>query len=472
MDVDRRGFLKTSAGLSSLAAASLLGGCGSLLTQIQNRPTRRGSQSLPDNDPVWDIYEAAVQAMRALPGADGRNWEQQAQIHLDHCPHGNWFFLPWHRAYLFYFEQICKELAADDSFALPYWNWNANREIPTPFWSGGLSHPRNVGPTSQANAAWVGDPALNAIYALNNFTLFGSGASTTQRGFSSSGELESTPHNNIHGWIGQDMGTYVSPRDPIFWLHHCMIDCMWWHWNADLGNPNTNDPVWTNFNFVDNFFDRDGVPASMTSISTVILPITEYRYEPCHVGATAADMGQRDREDLARLRSFLEEGAEVPTGLEAVAELARGDAAFDTMVLPQTAIRGALEGRAPHVVVEIDVDDPPSDEIYYLRLFVDLPDASPRTPITDPHYAGALGFFEDPQAHAGHDGPAQTRFRIDIGPTLKRLSELGQLPDRVTLQLVATPFAGREDGFVEPRSLVRRVQVGLMDRVRTRFDEE
>ena len=53
------------------------------------------------------------------------------------CQHNCWYFLPWHRWYLYYFEQIARatltELVAADTFvgrkdiasswALPYWNY-------------------------------------------------------------------------------------------------------------------------------------------------------------------------------------------------------------------------------------------------------------------------------------------------------------------------------------------------------------
>ena len=45
--------------------------------------------------PTLAAYSAAVQAMKNLPQSDPRNWERQAEIHLNGCPHGNWYFLPW-----------------------------------------------------------------------------------------------------------------------------------------------------------------------------------------------------------------------------------------------------------------------------------------------------------------------------------------------------------------------------------------
>jgi hypothetical protein len=71
-------------------------------------------------------YQTAVQEMLKLPPADPRNWYRNAFVHLLDCPHGNWWFLPWHRGYLGWFEQTCRELSKDPTFALPYWDWTAD----------------------------------------------------------------------------------------------------------------------------------------------------------------------------------------------------------------------------------------------------------------------------------------------------------------------------------------------------------
>ena len=77
-----------------------------------------------------ETYKRAIRAMLSLPPTDPRNWYRQAIIHLLDCPHGNWWFLPWHRGYLFHFEEICRQLSADDSFALPFWDWTAAPRVP------------------------------------------------------------------------------------------------------------------------------------------------------------------------------------------------------------------------------------------------------------------------------------------------------------------------------------------------------
>ena len=75
-------------------------------------------------------YAKAVRAMLALPPEDPRNWYRHAIIHTMDCPHGNWWFLPWHRGYLGWFEQICRDLSRDPQFALPYWDWTAEPKVP------------------------------------------------------------------------------------------------------------------------------------------------------------------------------------------------------------------------------------------------------------------------------------------------------------------------------------------------------
>jgi hypothetical protein len=44
-----------------------------------------------------------------------------------------WFFLPWHRLYLYYFEQIIRNVLRDNSFSLPYWDAVSEPTIPVLF---------------------------------------------------------------------------------------------------------------------------------------------------------------------------------------------------------------------------------------------------------------------------------------------------------------------------------------------------
>ena len=93
--VTRRDFMKEAVGMSALAIGILTGGCELFqmtTRKIQSRPVRRDISTLSPNDPIILTYKDAVTKMKALPSSDPRNWTRQAEIHNNHCPHGNWYF--------------------------------------------------------------------------------------------------------------------------------------------------------------------------------------------------------------------------------------------------------------------------------------------------------------------------------------------------------------------------------------------
>lgn len=59
---------------------------------------------------------------------DRRNYNNQALVHQNHCQHGWERFLPWHRAYLYEFEQNLQDF--DRDIMLPYWDWTMPRYRP------------------------------------------------------------------------------------------------------------------------------------------------------------------------------------------------------------------------------------------------------------------------------------------------------------------------------------------------------
>src|SRR5262245_59304005 len=76
--------------------------------------TRQSLGSLAPDDPILQSYRTAIERMKALPETDPRNWTRQARIHEDFCPHSNWLFLPWHRAYLAAFERIIRQMSGNE----------------------------------------------------------------------------------------------------------------------------------------------------------------------------------------------------------------------------------------------------------------------------------------------------------------------------------------------------------------------
>lgn len=375
----------------------------------------------------------------------------QADIHKDWCPHGNWYFLPWHRAYLFYFEKIIQKLTGNKDFGLPCWNWQAHRQVPPAFWGGPsnpLFHtPRTATPTSQASASAVGASVIESILSIpeTDFFLFASGQSATQRGPGGTGQLEGTPHNIIHGFVGGDMGSVpTAARDPVFWAHHCMVDCIWAEWNIGRKQRNTNDPQWLNFTFAGNFVDEDGNSVDISVLSTIIMPLVAYRYEITEKGEAKPDEAKK-RQDIEDLRRFLEAGTYVLTTPpkpflafdQAELRLGAQAAVFPVPVAP---LRNILSRADTRVVLSIGGMHMPEEGTFFVRVFLGDIEASAQTPIDDPHYAGSFAFF------VGGKQPMTATFLVDVTETLQRLAERGELAaDRasVPLRLVAVPF---EDG--------------------------
>jgi tyrosinase len=462
--LSRRDFLKGAGSVGALGLLTATGGCETLIHDIENRPVRRNIANLSPSDPIVQTYQAAVSAMKALPISDPRNWTQQANIHFNHCPHSNWWFLPWHRAYLWYFERICQKLTGNNDFALPYWNWTTSPSIPSVFWGQGnplLDTTRGRGPSDQADPSFVGPAVVNNILNQTNFFLFASGAATHQRDFSQYGMLEGTPHNYIHGWVSGDMGAFHSPLDPVFWCHHNMLDCLWTDWNIDRNNPNTNDPTWANLQFTD-FVDENGNAVSFVTAAAPLLPFLFYRFEPCSPAEAKAQI-VRDR---TALQKFLREGAPVrldfiqrlPLQQAVVGEAGRPP--IGKIAVAPELLRSLLTtGANTAALLTIAGVNAPAENDFFVRVFLGKPDASADTPLDDAHYVGSFAFFSDTAPMPGMADHPKPGFVINATPTVRRLSQAGALPTDTQLSLVAVPFPGRK--AAGQRITVERLELGI-----------
>ena len=143
----------TLTDVSSLTRRRLLGAGAALAAtvalpsgvQAQAARFRRWEITDPAMPPrVLASYKAGITAMLALPPTDPRNWYRNAMVHLFDCPHGNWWFLDWHRAYLGWLETTLRDLSGDPDFALPYWDWTKTPSVPQAMFDGVLD-PNNAG---------------------------------------------------------------------------------------------------------------------------------------------------------------------------------------------------------------------------------------------------------------------------------------------------------------------------------------
>lgn len=156
-------------------------------------------------------------------------------IHGDpaHQPHTTQRFLPWHRVYLLKLEQALRAIHPD--VTLPYWDWTKASEQEIPAWVAGVT-PTVVTPTQTIHVTrFPQTPADLATIASNTPNAL---AQTDFTNFTS--RLQGV-HNSVHVWVGGSMGSVpTAPADPIFWMHHCNIDRLWWVWQTTPGNAGKN----------------------------------------------------------------------------------------------------------------------------------------------------------------------------------------------------------------------------------------
>lgn len=469
-DPSRRDFLRRTASLVAVAGvAPFLGACESCFERIRSRPIRRSLATLAPNDPIIETYRDAVAQMKALASTDRRSWQAQAQIHFDHCPHGNWYFLPWHRAYLHYFELICRDLTGNEDFALPYWDWTVDASVPAPFW-GDSSNPlfqsgRTATSSSVANSLLVGRPVIDDILNEIDFQVFGSGASTGQRQRTTTGRLEGTPHNYVHGFVGGVMGSYMSPLDPIFWMHHNMVECLWVEWNLVRKNANPNDAQWTAFQFAGNFCDTSGNLVDISVGPTILMPLLSYQFDGECGGPGGPGRLQAVLADSAALRTFLERGGGPRIETVRTFPTQRGfrvtarSPVSEAIEIPGEAIDAVVQRDGmERLLLRIAAIRAPRSSSFFVRVFVNHDRATPETPADDPHYAGSFAFFTDPE-HQADAAAGAGAYTVDLTATMRQLSRAGEVLTPLRLDLVAVPMGG--DGGTDDVLSVRQLQLEL-----------
>lgn len=233
----------------------------------QTTVVRRDVGGLSASDPIIVAYKTAVQAMKALPASDPRSWTYQAAIHgtfatpvqpaWNTCEHGSYWFWPWHRMYLHFFERIIRKYSGKADWALPYWNYEAatERQLPAPFRDASSPlYTSNRGPGWNSGAASLsaGTVDTSSGFMPTDFT-------------TASSILEGTPHGAVHVNVGGWMGSVpTAAQDPIFFLHHANIDRLWNLWLAQGGGRTDplGDSTWKNRKFT--FFDENKNQVQLT----------------------------------------------------------------------------------------------------------------------------------------------------------------------------------------------------------------
>lgn len=272
---------------------------------------RQNVAGMDENHPVLMSYRKAIVEMKKLPATNPLSWQFQANMHgalnMDGandawrwCMHGNWYFLPWHRGYIYYFEKIVRKMSGDDGFRLPYWAWETEGQnaLPAPFRQKQYNGMVNVFfDGTRVKAANSGMPLRpddqSGSFATDWQNVRGVSQFTTSFAALSYGGLrvdktmipkrpvsmdhgamESQAHDLIHDAVGDDTGNMGDPdtaaRDPIFWLHHANVDRLWNRWRDIAGHINPDrvaDKDWYDQEFP--FYDENGKQV-VVSVSKIL----------------------------------------------------------------------------------------------------------------------------------------------------------------------------------------------------------
>ncbi|CUA78420.1 hypothetical protein RSOLAG22IIIB_07073 [Rhizoctonia solani] len=176
-------------------------------------------------------------------------------------------FLPWHRWYLHTFHEALKKECGYKG-VMPYWNWSLDvanitaspvydsdseagfGTFGTPLTDGAFKDSYRAYPTSHViNRTYTAYPFRTDAFPFN-FTqrdlaapdvlapgnidsiVYGSVGNFTDFAYKLDGVRAQGPHNAAHLMMrpGDVSNPYWSPNDPIFYLHHANLDCIWARW--------------------------------------------------------------------------------------------------------------------------------------------------------------------------------------------------------------------------------------------------
>jgi hypothetical protein len=195
-----------------------------------------GSQS-PDGTVAQQIaYLKSINYDRYIPYYDGivdqTPPDQIAQTTWATCQHSGQTqalnFFGWHRMYLYYFEQVLRWAAQDDSLRLPYWDYTdpSQLALPKPYQATAAAfYDSKRNPSINTGAATLSGVRTNVNRLLDNSDYF---------------DYEQRIEEGIHGYVHCTVGPTcpvahmgdvpVAGNDPVFYSHHANIDRLWACW--------------------------------------------------------------------------------------------------------------------------------------------------------------------------------------------------------------------------------------------------
>ncbi|XDF37025.1 tyrosinase family protein [Paracidovorax avenae] len=421
--------------------------------QIPVRP-RKSAFALTDTEIAsltrgWQNLKALTEKDPASP----IGWLRQSYVHCWACGggtdgmqgeeiHDSWWFLPWHRSYLFFLERALVKASGDPDLRLPYWDWSTQSPDtqtfpqiyanPSSALYNPLRDPEHVKPGARIPLEYVGPRAMYLVLGAPTFSLFG-GTDPSQPN-AGPGQLERIPHNKIHVWTGtaqgmapnygSDMGVLATAaRDPVFFCHHANVDRMWPSWLATSpGNANPTDAAWLNHAW--NFYDENGVWTSIKVQDVLRSEALGYAYDSL---AKAPPLGR-----LGRRRPMAAAAATPPSPARSAPApaplvlagpqervLRSAPATFSVRIPPtlRRPLQALAANSSPRLyLLNIDGVSSPAHLSVSAKVFVNMPNATAETSTETPQFVGFISRVAKARGTASghaHHGGARYSFLID-----------------------------------------------------------
>lgn len=394
--------------------------------------TRRNIWSLGTANNPWDPitlgYARGVRAMQALPLTDARSWRYQGAIHgiagaqppsgapWNECQHSTWYFLPWHRSYLYQFERIVRSFVVATGgpadWALPYWNYEAQGadSLPRAFRAttlpDGSANPLFVAQRRGGSAAGSINSGVTLPSSVTSSSVaMGSSSFTTPSGGTpvafggpktvfahfgpAPGLLENQPHNIMHVVVGGAGGLMTDPDtaalDPIFWLHHANIDRLWEEWRL-AGHADPTTQAWLTRSF--RLRNELGKTVRMKARDVVsAVDQLDYTYDSLghHVGAPVAPAAL---EPVVARKPVMVGRTDGPTELS----VDGASAVVPVGPVPRRRLRAAAGDTPTQFHLELaDIEGTANPGVVY-GVYVNLPD-NPNEADLEAHRVGLVSLF-------------------------------------------------------------------------------
>jgi len=454
---DRRSFLGTTLGVGAAAAGARLFGMRPAMAQDDPSdcapigvagktpvpfkpspalPVRMRKSAFELSKTEVDRLKAAYAALRKLTTDqpdDPRGWLRQGYVHCWYCGggsdgtagpeiHGSWTFFPWHRAYLHFHERILCKLIGDDTFALPYWDWDSQGRQTFPSVYGDpadTSNPlfdmlRSAAAGAAISTQAVSVPMLNRTMNSSVNTLYMGSASD-------SGAMENAPHGPVHIWTGDtamqaannDMGVLATAaQDPVFFAHHGNIDRLWTVW-LGLSPQHTNftDSGWLQTAW--QFYDENSVWTQI-AVSDVLDPVQSLRsdYTQPNVKPIWTFKSRTAPAFVAGVAPIQPtKVAPLTLATSTTTPIALGRVPLtQSVAVPATHAKAfaALTASAPaQFVLHVRGITVADDQQAMFNVFVNQPNATAATSLDSPNFVGTVTVLAKTKGMAGMKGTAR-----------------------------------------------------------------